>query len=262
MMGLACGGRLPPKASAHGQSVALGPDLSIRTVAASAYEVTHTFPWPANSLLVEMRDGTLVLAGSPYTPEATRRVLDWASAHFGRRPMVAINNGYHVDNLGGNAALRAAGVPVYGSDLTVRFLGERGEVMRKRTLEMIGDSASPSYAVHASLAFVAPDRVFPAAEGLSLTFDGEEVRVIHPGPSQGPDKVVVYFPSRKLLYGGCMILAGEKAGNVADADLESWTRAVSTLLTLPVKVVIPGHGDRTDARLVEHTLEVLARTPR
>lgn len=134
--------------------------------------------------------------------------------------------------------------------------------MRKRTLEMIGDSASPSYAVHASLAFVAPDRVFPAAEGLSLTFDGEEVRVIHPGPSQGPDKVVVYFPSRKLLYGGCMILAGEKAGNVADADLESWTRAVSTLLTLPVKVVIPGHGDRTDARLVEHTLEVLARTPR
>jgi glyoxylase-like metal-dependent hydrolase (beta-lactamase superfamily II) len=224
--------------------------------------VTHTFPWPANSLLVEMRDGTLVLAGTPYTPEATRRVLDWANVQFGRRPMVAINNGYHVDNLGGNAALLAAGVTVYGSDLTVRLLSERGEKMLHRTLEMIGDGAAPSYAVHASLAFVPPDNVFPVGDGLLLRLGDEEVRVLYPGPSQAPDKVAVYFPSRKVLYGGCMILSGEKAGNIADADLESWPRAVATLLALPVTVVIPGHGDRTDAGLIQHTLDVLARTPR
>ena len=59
-----------------------------------------------------------------------------------------------------------------------------------------------------------------------------------------------------------MILSGEKAGNIADADLEAWPRAVTSLLALPVAVVIPGHGDRTDAGLIQHTLDVLARTPR
>lgn len=262
ILGPACGGRLSPQGQGHGQSVSLGSDLSIRPVATGAFEVTHTFPWPANSLLVEMRDGTLVLAGTPYTPEATARVLEWAKARFGSRPIIAIDNGYHVDNLGGNAALRAAGVAVYGSDLTVRLLSERGEKMRHRTLEMIGDARAPSYAVHASLAFVPPDHVFPVGEGLLLRLGDEEVRVIYPGPSQAPDKVAVYFPSRKLLYGGCMILSGEKAGNIADADLDSWPRAVTSLLALPVTVVIPGHGDRTDAGLIQHTLDVLAQIPR
>jgi hypothetical protein len=31
--------------------------------------------------------------------------------------------------------------------------------------------------------------------------------------------VVVYFPARELLFGGCMIKAGNTIGNTADADL-------------------------------------------
>ena len=241
------------------QTIDLQEGLHLRAVGPGAYEITHELPWPANSLLVEMADRTLVLVGTPYTPEATRRLLDWARSRYGERRIVAVNNGFHVDNLGGNSALRDANIPVYGSDLTVRLLHERGEKTRQHILEMIGNRAAPDYAVHARIPYVPPDHVFPITRGLVLKFGTEEVQVIYPGPSQAPDKVAVFFPSRGLLYGGCMILSGNKVGNIADADLESWPRAVRTLAELPATVVIPGHGDRLDPNLIQNTLEVLTR---
>jgi hypothetical protein len=246
-------------ASTPERTIELEPGLRIREVASGAFEITHELPWPANSLLVEMAEGSLVLAGTPYSPEATRRVLTWAHARFGERKMVAINNGFHVDNLGGNAALREAHIPVYGSDLTVTLLRERGEQTRQHMLEMIGTRDAPAYTAHANIPTLPPDHIFPIAQGLVLSFGHEEVQVIYPGPSQAPDKVVIYFPGRKLLYGGCMILAGDKPGNTADADLTTWPDAIRALSKLPVSVVIPGHGDRVDAGLIQHTIEVLEK---
>jgi metallo-beta-lactamase class B len=186
-------------------------------------------------------------------------VLAWARTRLGERKMVAINNGFHVDNLGGNAALLDAHIPVHGSDLTVTLLAERGEQTRQHTLDMIAAPASPAHAAHAKIPYSPPDHVFPIAQGLVLKFGEEEVQVIYPGKSQAPDKVAIYFPSRRLLYGGCMVLAGNKPGNTADADLTTWPDAIRTLTKLPVSIVIPGHGDRTDPGLLQHTIDVLER---
>lgn len=238
--------------------IELAADLYLRPIGDGAYVIVHACPWPANSLLVAMREGTLVMAGTPYTAEATRRVIDWAQRRYGRRRIVAIDTGYHVDNLGGNQALLDAGATVCGSDLTVQLLRERGEHLRQVTLAMIGDPKSPAYRLHAGLELVPPNRVFPIRDGLRLNFGGEEVQVYYPGPSQAPDKVVVYFPARRILFGGCMILAGSRPGNTADADLAQWPQSVRRLLRFPVDIVVPGHGDRLDPGLVQHTLDVLA----
>jgi metallo-beta-lactamase class B len=242
------------------QRIELGADLYVRAVGPGSYVVTHRFPWPANALLVEMADGTLVLVATPYTPEATRRLLAWVRARFGERQMVAINNGFHVDNLGGNAALREAGIPVYGSDLTVELLKLRGEKTRAQVLGMIGDRRSPAYVAHARIPYLPPDHVFSVKDGLTLRFGTEEASVIYPGPSQAPDKLAVYFPSRGLLFGGCMLLGGNRAGNIADADLASWPKAVEALAKLSAKIVVPAHSDRLDPGLIQNTLDVLART--
>jgi len=223
----------------------LAPDLYLRQIGDGAYVVTNAFTWNGdtwfgNSLLVQMADGTLVLAGTPWTPEATQAVLGWAKQQFGESSiakMVAVDTGYHQDNLGGNGALLAAGVPVYGSDLTVKLLAERG-----------GPGIPP------------PNHVFPVADGLTLSFGNEEVRVIFPGPSQAPDKLAVYFRARKLLFGSCMILSGDAVGNTADADMAAWPSAIRKLQGLSVDVVVPGHGDRLDPGLIQHTLDVLAQT--
>lgn len=237
----------------------LAPDLFLLRLGEGAYVVSHVFPFRCNSVLVEMRDGTLVFGGTPCTPEATRTLLDWAKREFGERPAVAIDTGYHVDNLGGNAAFLAAGIPVYGSDLTVKLLAERAEQTRKIILGFIPDHESPIYKAHASLQFVPPDHVFPIGEGLTLTFGDEQVRVIYPGPTQAPDKVAIYFPARRLLFGSCMVLAGNRPGNTAEADLARWPDGIRQLMTLPVDAVVPAHGDRFGPDLLQHTLDVLSR---
>ena len=237
----------------------LAPDLHLLRIGAGAYVVRHRCPFVCNSVLVEMPDGTFVFGGTPGFPEAARLVLDWIVREHGRRPVVAIDTGYHFDNLGGNAAFRAAGFPVYGSDLTVRLLAERGERMRALTLGFIADPDSPYRAAHAALQFVPPDHVFPIEQGLSLRFGGEEVRVIYPGPTQAPDKVAIYFPGRRLLYGSCLLLAGDRPGNLAEADLARWPEGVRGLMTLPIAAAVAAHGTRLDPGLLQNTLDVLVR---
>lgn len=239
--------------------IPLAPDLHLLRIGAGAYVVRHQCPFLCNSVLVEMPDGTFVFGGTPGFPEAAQLVLDWIAREHGPRPFVAIDSGYHFDNLGGNAAFLAAGFPVYGSDLTVRLLAERGERMRALTLGFLADPQSPYRAAHAGLRFVPPDHVFPLAEGLTLRFGGEEVRVIYPGPTQAPDKVAVYFPGRRLLYGSCLLLAGDRPGNLAEADLARWPEGVRRLLPLPVDVVVAAHGARLDPGVLQNTLAVLAR---
>jgi len=239
--------------------IELAPDLHLLRIGAGAYVVRHVCPFVCNSVLVEMPDGTFVFGGTPGFPEAARLVLDWIVREHGPRPVVAIDTGYHFDNLGGNAAFLDAGFPVHGSDLTVRLLAERGERMRALTLGFIADKNSPYRAAHVALQFVPPDHVFPIEQGLTLRFGGEEVRAIYPGPTQAPDKVAIYFPGRRLLYGSCMILAGDRTGNVAEADLARWIEGIRNLMLLPVDVVVAAHGSRLEPGLLQNTLDVLAR---
>jgi hypothetical protein len=187
-------------------------------------------------------------------------VLNWAVTHFGHRKIIAIDTGYHVDNLGGNKAFIDAGIPVYGSDLTVRLLRECGESTRKALLAMIGDNHSVYYQEHAKMDYVLPDHVFPIDKGLDLNIGDEKVSVIYPGPSQAPDKLAVYFPSRKLLFGSCMVLGGDTIGNVADADIQQWQISVHKLLSFPADVVVPSHGERLDPGLIQHTIDLLSAT--
>jgi len=239
----------------------LGPELHIRQIASGVHEITHDFPWPANSLLVEMTNGDLIWVGSTYTPQAANQILSWIQETFGERKLIAINTGYHVDNLGGNAALIDKKIPIYGSDLTVKLLEERGETTRQLMLDMMKNNAKESMInVHREIPYLPPTQVFPIQEGLTLHFAEEQIEIIYPGPSQAPDKVVVYFPQRRILFGGCMILSADQAGNTAEADISEWIEAAKTLQQFPLEFVIPGHGDRIDPELINHTIEVLEKT--
>lgn len=265
LMMAACGGpqAVPDPAQIPAPFLAerfeLDKDLSVKSVQPGVYIVTHSFPWPANAMLVEMDNSTLVLVDTPYTPEATKDLLDWAEIQFGGREIIAINTGFHYDNLGGNAYLLEQGVPVYGSDLTVRLLEERGDEMRALTLSWLKSPQDQRYyEAHRDLPYAAPDHLFALEEGLRLEFGAESLEVYFPGPTHSPDNVVVYFPDRKILFVGCMALGTDKVGNTSDAELAAWPESIRNLYQFDFEMVVPGHGDRLDSNLLEHTLDLLA----
>ncbi len=241
-------------------SETIDKDMVIRKIQPDFYVITHSFPWPHNSLLVEMQNSDILLVDTPYTPEATNELLQWETARFGKRNIIAINTGYHYDNLGGNGALIAAGVKVYGSDAIPAMLSQRGEALRALTLSWLTDPKYfEYYEAHKNLKYVPPGTLYSLQTGLTLNFGKESVVVYYPGPTHTPENVVVYFKERKILFGGCMILAGDSVGNTADADMTEWPKSIDKLRQFKVDLLIPGHGDRMDPQLIDHTLDILAQ---
>lgn len=238
------------------QGYRVGRTLSVRLVAPATWVATDAEPWPANSLVADMPDGSLLFVDTPYTPEGTRELLDWAEARFGRRRIRAINSHFHYDALGGNAALRDAGAAVIASDRTAALLDERLDAMQELVTSAL--AGRPEQAARfRGWRPAPPTQTFPLTEGITLDL-GEPVRVLHPGPAHSPDNVVVHLPRRKVLFGGCMVLAGPRVANRSDADMPGWPSATRALQALAPSIVIPGHGDRTDPGLLDHTLRVLS----
>jgi len=221
----------------------LDHDLSLRPVAPRTWVVTHEVPYPANELLAELDDGTLLVASSPYTNEAAARLVVWLTARFGPRRLVVVDTHSHDDASGGNAGFHAAGAEIWGADLT-----------RDRLRAALADPTT-GRVDDAGL----PDHVFPLAEGATLRFGADEVQIRFPGHAHAPDNVVVYLPRRRVLFGGCAVIARDVVGNTADADLARWPEALRRLQELPADVIIPGHGDRVDAGLLTHGLQVLSK---
>ena len=235
----------------------MSDELEIREILPEAFVVSHYFPWGGNSLVVLIGEEDAVFVDTPYTPEATELVLDWINSNYGQRRFIEINTGYHVDNLGGNEALVERNIPIIGSDRTVELLRERGEATRELTMSWLtAPDMEKYYTRHATIPYLESTQVFPLAEGLTFGVGGETVEVIFPGETHAPDNVVVYFPDRKLLFGGCMLRAGNGLGNTADANMETWKASVEQLLELECEAVAPGHGIRFDSGVIENTISL------
>jgi len=159
--------------------------------------------------------------------------------------------------MGGNAALHAAGIATYGVALTAEAARERGAAVAKLMVESLRDRPALAEVFRAQ-PLVPPRHLFAPEQGLSLAFGGDRVEVFYPGRAHAPDNVVAWFPRQRILFGGCLILAGDRVGNRADADLAAWPASVAKLRRFPAAFVIPGHGERYDPELISHTLAVLA----
>jgi len=97
-------------------------ELSVKMIRKGIWLVIHKFPLGANSLVVEMKDSTLLLVDTPWTPDATEQLLRWFTKKLGQHKIIVINTGSHWDNLGGNDYLVKHQIPVYGSDVTVKLV--------------------------------------------------------------------------------------------------------------------------------------------
>lgn len=242
----------------------ISKDLYIEKIQDGVYVIEHKFPWPANSLLIEMDDSSLVLVDTPYTPDATKQLLEWSKNTIGDREIIAINTGFHFDNLGGNRSLIDNNISVYGSDLTVSLIQERGENARSLFLQWLkGTEDKRYYKVYQDLEYVKPTNVFELQSEKKIKIGKEDIYIYYPGESHSPDNIVVYFPNKKILFGGCMIksLDSEDLGNTEDANLKEWPNSVKKVINRfeNTEIVIPGHGKWGKTNLMNHTLDLFTQ---
>lgn len=236
-------------------------DMGIRELAKGVYIVDHAFPWPSNSLVVFGSDGSCLLLDTPYTVDATKLLLGWIEERSGGTlpPTTAIVTHFHIDRLGGIPALLERGIPVHGSDMTVRLLAERG--LGNGMVDMLGGPGQERFKeAFENAELLPPDHVFPIGEGLQLELDGEPVEVRYPGGGHTEDNVVVWLPARRLLYAACLVKCqGAGPGFLGDADLPHWADSLRKLRErYPDAInVVPGHGPSGGIDLIDYTIQVV-----
>lgn len=203
-------------------------------------ELTGVGSVPSNGLMLATAEG-VVLIDTPWTPAATRTLLEWISSRLGKPVTDVIVTHSHDDRTGGVAEL-APTTKVHALPLTSKLAAAQGVSF---TAEALG----------------APET--------KLMPGGAPITVFAPGAGHAPDNVVVWLPEHRLLFGGCFIKSAgaEDLGNVADANLASWSVSLKTLQAwvspreTPARpvIVVPGHGGLGGTALIVHTQELVSK---
>lgn len=75
------------------------------------------------------------------------------------------------------------------------------------------------------------------------------------------DNIIVWIPSEKVLFPGCLVkgVNAKGLGNTVDGDLKAYPSTIEKVLhKFPdAKIVIPGHGTVGGIELIRHTKELL-----
>lgn len=75
----------------------------------------------------------------------------------------------------------------------------------------------------------------------TLRIGGTDFVLQHMGPAHAPEDMAVFLPQSGVLFIGDVVFRN-RIPYVGQADSRHWIAALDSLLQLPVKVMVPGHG--------------------
>lgn len=185
---------------------------------------------PCNGMIVRDGEETIVF-DTTVDDETSEALIEWITNSLNCSIKALVVTHFHIDCLGGIAAFSNKQIPSYAHDRTIGLAVQNG--------------------------FQAPDNGFH--DSLTLTVGNKIETATFFGEGHTRDNIVVYFPSEKALFGGCLIKelkAGK--GNLSDANEKAWSETVRKIKTTypDVTTVIPGHGKTGTKKLLDYTIRL------
>lgn len=172
------------------------------------------------------------LFDSPWNDTQTEVLVTYLEEEMGLKMKGFVPNHWHEDCMGGLGYLKSRKIISYASSLTQQIAGEKG--------------------------LPVPDHGFN--DSLILKLGRKEIRCYFPGAAHSTDNIVVWIPSEKILFPGCICKSADarNLGNTADGDLAAYPTTVEWIIRKfpDVKTVIPGHGAYGGPELLTHTLSL------
>lgn len=211
----------------------------------------------SNAGFVVTGDGVVVVdaLGSPTLAEEMiaeiRRVTSQPIRHV-------IVTHYHADHFYGLQAFKAIGASVVAHRAAGEYLNSD---TAQRRLAASREELFPWIDERTRL--VAPDRWLDQPDTV-LRVGTFEFQIRHAGPAHTPEDLVVYVPSRGVLFAGDMVFRG-RIPFVGQSDSRQWIESLSRLIEFKPKIVVPGHGavstdPTTDMELTRDYLAYLRKT--
>jgi metallo-beta-lactamase class B len=172
-----------------------------------------------------------VVFDTPIDDSTSSELISWVKDSLNCKIIAIIPTHFHTDCLSGLKEFHRNGIPSYASNKTI-------ESARLRNYSL-------------------PQNGFDTL--LELKVGSRKVIAEFNGEGHTRDNIIGYFPSEKVMFGGCLIKeTGAGKGNLEDANVKDWPATVSRLKEKysDAQVVIPGHGKSGNTALLDYTIKL------
>jgi metallo-beta-lactamase class B len=215
------------------------PELKIEQISPNtfihvSYLQTNDFgKVPCNGMLIRDKN-EVVIFDTPTNDKSAEALILWISNVLHAKVRAIVPTHFHGDCLGGLEAFHTQNIPSFASDKTILLAKEND--------------------------YIIPQNGFK--DSLTIQVGQENVLIQFVGEGHTKDNVVAYFPKEQVLFGGCLIKElNATKGFLGDSNVEQWPITVQKLKKkFPnAKLVIPGHGQWGDQKLLDYTIQLFAK---
>ena len=185
---------------------------------------------PCNGLVVRNRNEAIVF-DTPTNDKTSEELIKWIKETLNCQINAIIPTHFHDDCLGGLKAFDENDIPSYAYFKTIELAKANS--------------------------FVVPKNGF--RDSLILKVGDENIIAKFFGEGHTKDNIVGYFPSENVMFGGCLIKELDASkGYLGDASVADWSSTVERVKKeYPnVKIVVPGHGEYGNNKLLDYTINL------
>jgi len=205
--------------------------LSANTFLHVSFLKTENFGKVACNGMIVIDNGEAIIIDSPINDTVAAELIDWIETALNLKAIGIVVTHFHIDCLGGLNEFHARKITSYATNKTIELAKSD-----PKTLPKIGFDTN-----------------------LELKVGDKIVIIDYLGEGHTKDNVVCYFPSEKVLFGGCLIKCiGSGKGNLEDANISEWSKTVSMVKAKygKAEIIIPGHGKPGGQDLLEYTIKL------
>jgi metallo-beta-lactamase class B len=185
---------------------------------------------PCNGLIVRNSNEAIVF-DTPTNDKSSEELIKWIRKTLNCKINAIIPTHFHDDCLGGLKAFDEKNIPSYAYFKTIELAAENNLDVPKNSF----------------------------IDSLVLKVGDENIIAKFFGEGHTKDNVVGYFPSENIMFGGCLIKELDASkGYLGDANVADWSSTIENVKgAYPnVKIVIPGHGEYGNKKLLDYTIKL------
>jgi metallo-beta-lactamase class B len=198
------------------------------------YLKTQDFGNVACNGMIVRDNGKAIIFDTPANDQDSKELIEWVENTLQCKVVAIVATHFHIDCLGGLNEFHRRNIPSYASNKTIAFAKSKGSPVPQNGFD----------------------------NQLELKVGDQKVMNAFVGEGHTQDNIIGYFPSEKVLFGGCMIKSmGAGKGNLEDANVKAWPTTVEKVKTQfsDAQVIIPGHGNPGGQELLDFTIELFRK---
>lgn len=195
-----------------------------------SYLQTEDFGNVACNGMIVMDGNEVIVLDTPVDDIVSAELINWLEGQ-NLKIKAVVPTHFHDDCLGGLNVFHEKNIPSYALDKTIKL------------------------AIKANVSV--PKNEFAAT--MELGVGNKKLLLDHVGEGHTSDNIIGYFPSEKVMFGGCLIKSvGAGKGFLGDANITEWPKTVSRIKSkyAEVATVVPGHGNPGKGELLDYTVSL------